>query len=359
MLIALFLAFGSLLQFKDFPYKPLVYSFRTPDFITIFAHFDGAHYINIAREGYHQFDQAFFPAFPFLIHLLSPLVHGNYLLAGFAIANTASLIGLVLLYQIIAKLYSQTEAWWTIIYLLAFPSGFFFHTVYTEGLFLLLLTGTWWMYVYRETFGATFFAWATSLTRIIGVTSILLFLPSMMDRSVRSGRAFLGIVSGSLLGLGTYCYYLWKTTGDPFMFLTSQSSFNAGRSSSLVLLPQVYFRYAKILVTATHDYAYWIAVSEVLTITLVGAASLYFLCSAYRRQDMNGVGIGLFSLSGLLIPASTGTFLSVSRFSLFCLALYLVLARVSSVKIKYLIAGALMSLQFICFLLFARGYFVA
>ena len=44
-----------------FSYPELLKEFGLPKFLYSFANFDGAHYIKIAREGYHQFDQAFFP----------------------------------------------------------------------------------------------------------------------------------------------------------------------------------------------------------------------------------------------------------------------------------------------------------
>jgi len=54
----------------NFPYRDLLISYNLSQVLYSWANFDGAHYINIARDGYHQFDQAFFPLYPLMIRAL-------------------------------------------------------------------------------------------------------------------------------------------------------------------------------------------------------------------------------------------------------------------------------------------------
>ena len=70
---------------------------NAPPFLRAFANFDGIHYIHIARYGYNQYEQAFFPLYPLLISILQPLSGGRYFWTGFLISNVTFLLGLFVL----------------------------------------------------------------------------------------------------------------------------------------------------------------------------------------------------------------------------------------------------------------------
>ena len=59
----------------------------------------------LSENGYHtgQMSNAFFPLFPLLIHLATPLFHSS-LIAGLVVANLASLAALYLLFELAAEL---------------------------------------------------------------------------------------------------------------------------------------------------------------------------------------------------------------------------------------------------------------
>src|SRR3989344_1707248 len=77
-----------------FPYKEVAAQYNLPHFLTALANFDGAHYLLIAKNGYAQYQQAFFPLYPLLIRWLSPLFLNNHLVTGLLISNLSFLVGL-------------------------------------------------------------------------------------------------------------------------------------------------------------------------------------------------------------------------------------------------------------------------
>ena len=138
-----------------FPYKEIAQQFNLPSFLTSFANFDGAHYLLIAKNGYTTYQQAFFPLYPLLIRWLSPLFSNNLLLTGLIISNLSFLLGLYIFSKYL-KLTTNNQQLtvWVIIFLLVFPTSFFFAAVYTEGLSFLLFISTLY-FLKKEKYGAS------------------------------------------------------------------------------------------------------------------------------------------------------------------------------------------------------------
>ena len=116
------------------------------------ANFDGVHYLSIAKSGYFQYEQAFFPLYPLLIRFLAPLFGGNFVISGFIISNLSLLFSLFIFWKLIGldelKLNSEKRKW-VLIFFLFFPTAFFFGSLYTESLFLLLILGSFY-FLYKK-----------------------------------------------------------------------------------------------------------------------------------------------------------------------------------------------------------------
>src|SRR4030042_2473530 len=74
--------------------KTLLFYSNLPHWIVSKANFDGIFYLRIAQNGYSQFEQAFFPLYPFLIKSLSPIFANNLLITGLIISNACFVVGL-------------------------------------------------------------------------------------------------------------------------------------------------------------------------------------------------------------------------------------------------------------------------
>src|SRR5262249_49480418 len=128
-----------------------------------------------------------------------------------------------------------------------------------------------------------------------------------------------------VLGLITYMEYLKATTADPLAFVHAQSGFLAGRSMHLILLPQVYWRYLKILALAPLNFSYFVALCEVWIFTVMLIAGIFALMTYWRKNHIF-FPLALFSLVSILLPTVTGTLLSTPRFALLCISSFLFIA---------------------------------
>ena len=106
--------------------------------------FDAGYYLGIAGHGYGSMATgriAFFPLYPLLIALLTPLT-GSGVIAGVAISAGCFLAAMVLLHRLTELELGRRAADATVLLLAFSPLSFFFTAVYTESLFLLLSVAT-------------------------------------------------------------------------------------------------------------------------------------------------------------------------------------------------------------------------
>ena len=332
-----------------FPYKELLADFNLPHWLNSLANFDGIHYLLIARQGYSQWEQAFFPLYPLLIKLLTFVVN-NGLIVSLLISNIAFLIGLFILSRLIDK----KHAFWFLVFILVFPTSFFFGAIYTEGLFFLLFVSTLYFLKKQKYLLTSLVVTLASLTKLIGV---FLIIP-IFFHWIKKRKSF-ATIAAPLVGLGIYCIYLFKTTGDPFFFLTSQPIFGANRSTSLIFLPQVVWRYIKIFITAAHNFQYFISLLEFSIFMLVFVILAFDLLKNFKIRNVERLSLNLFSFANLILPTLTGTFSSVPRYALFSLSFFLYLAEIGNIWAKMIIALVFLILHVVLLGFFSQGYFIS
>ncbi len=359
------IATSTLPYYGNFSHPSTLAKYNFPHWFKGFAQFDGIFYLRIARDGYSQFEQAFFPLYPMLIKALSPIFAGNTLIGSLLIANLSFLVGLVVFrkyLQLILPANQRKHIAFIILTLLLFPTSFFFGSSYTEGLFFLLVISTFYFLHKKNYWLVALLAFLASLTRFIGVFLFIPILISLLQISnfkLQIQRKYLALTAAPFLGLGTYIYYLWSTTGDPFAFFTSQSAFGAGRSTELILLPQVIYRYLNILFTADWNLLYFVATLELLTFLLVFTVLIIQLRELLRSKNKNLLGLNLFSLANLLIPTLTGTLLSIPRFSLLSLSFFIYIGLLKNTKTKAFLCLVFLLIHVALVALFIQGYFIS
>jgi len=344
-----------------FPYGEIISRSNLPQWISSLANFDGVHYVLIARNGYSQYEQAFFPLYPILIRHLAPLFFNNHIVSGLVISNLGFLSGLVL-----AKKVFSLKNNWFYLFLLSFPTSFFFGSVYNEGLFFMFVVFS--LYFFQTKKRLLFFLVSAlaSLTRLVGFFLAFFAVFSTMGKK-HLGKNWVFFVSGPALGLLTYCLYLWISVGDPLFFLNSQPAFGANRSSQIIVLPQVYWRYAKIFLTAAHDFRYFVSMVEFTVFNLVFFVLIldFFKHVKLRFKKMPLVinpfrlGLNIFSMSNLVLPTLTGTLSSVPRYSLLSLSFFLYLSEIRSGRAKTVLILLMAIFQILLLAFFSRGYFIS
>jgi hypothetical protein len=330
-----------------------------PRWLYSFGNFDGVHYITIARDGYSHVAgiQAFFPLFPRIILGFFHDVLGmstELLGIGLILSNLFFFAFLLLFFQLVLEKFNTKVAWGTIITLLLFPTSFFFGALYTESLFMLLVIGSFYAAHKKKWLFAGILAALASSTRVVGfflVPALLLELWSQKEHLDRKNIVF--VLIGSL-GLAGYMWYLHTSFGDPLLFAHVQAGFGAGRSTSIVLYPQVVWRALKILLTSPRNIAYITYAQEFVAGTL-GLLAILF---AHRYVKRSWI---LFALLCFFFPPLSGTFSSMSRYLLVCFPIFILFGKLYEKNQKILLLFWLVSLALLIVntLLFIQGYWVA
>lgn len=309
-----------LLPFKgSFPYYDTVLaSSGLPSWLWQWGNFDGVHYLTIASSGYDGFGtQVFFPLYPLLINLLGRII--NPLAGALLISNLSILLAALILYR-------MTKNKWAVVFLFAFPTSYFFGSVYTEALFLLLVLLT---FSYSKIF--SLFAGAT---RLVGI--------------------FLGPLAW--VGLAAYSLYLAVRFDRPLFFLSAQGAFANSRADSLTTLVnplQVIWRYLKIFLTASPShYDFWIAGLEF-------AAFIFGVVVLLKMRGKMPISWTIFSWGALLLPSLSGTFSSMPRYLLVIFPIFIGLAKIRNQRAKLAILSVFIILLGLLTALFTRGYWVS
>jgi len=157
-------------------------------------------------------------------------------------------------------------------------------------------------------------------------------------------------------GIAGYVWYLFVKYNDPLLFLHMQSAFGANRSSGeLILLPQVLFRYLKILLTVDPStLTFWISVSELVFLFLaIGICFAAFKTKIPKQYT-------IFSLILIIFPTLTGTLSSIPRYTLAAIVIPVVFAlSIKNTKKKVLLIVCMLLFQFVFASLFFAGFFVS
>lgn len=233
--------FLALLSFRNLPANPGAWELKpggeirvagtylSPDvypLLNIYSRWDGGWYQSIAEGGYHfvpgrQSNTAFFPLYPMLMrvaHLAIPSdTDASWILAGCIASNVALAIGLCYLVALLRLDFDHQTAARAALYLLVFPTTFFFSAVYSESVFLATTAGAFYYARKSNWMAAGVFAGAAALTRSPG---ILLAAPLLLEylaqrnfrwREIRLNVLWLGLIPACLAG---HMLYLRHSVGN-------------------------------------------------------------------------------------------------------------------------------------------------
>lgn len=343
---------GNFLDFVPrFPYADVfLFPSKLPQWFWSFANFDGVHYLTIAKSGYSaQFTQVFFPLYPILIAILSTILPFNKILIGLFISNIFFVAMLFMLVKLLALDFKSNLIITVLLILISFPTSFYFGSLYTESFFVFLVLGSFYSARTNRWWLAGVFGALAGATRFVGI----FLLPALLwewnqqhskykisnikntnkksNIIKRTINFLLTIIISTLrspvlyivpIGLISYMVYLFIKHNDPLYFWHVQPVFGAFRSGSgIVLLPQVFFRYARMIVTVSPSSpAFFNAAFELLA-TLV--AIVLLLIAQMKKVRISYL---IFSWLAVLTPTFTGTLSSMPRYILVAFPIYIALA---------------------------------
>jgi Gpi18-like mannosyltransferase len=287
--------------------------------LDVWGRWDAQHYLAIAAQGYHGKDIAFFPLYPFVMHLLGGFI-GDHLVAGLIISNAAFFIALLYLYALVKLEFGEdTVAFRSIFYIAIFPTAIFFSAVYTESLFLMLTVASVY-YARRGNFITSgIFGALASMARVEGVLTALPLVYEVWRawRERRGTTLVRGVVGTALVptGLFAYMFYLYALQGNPVAFSQVQSQWNRHFSAPWTSINNT------VLAIFTPPFSST-SITHVIELTFT-LAFIALMVVAFRSLRMS---YALYFAASLLVPMCTSSLMSMPRFVLVVFPAFMLLA---------------------------------
>lgn len=358
------LFFIAIWSYEVFPLYSLNYlgggfsNYISKYYIFPWANFDGEHFISIAYFGYQELQQAFFPLYPKLI-ALGLFFYGRTLemgaKVGYVISTITFPIALIFFYKLIKLDYSKKFALGVIVILFLYPASFYFNAIYSESLFLMLITLSFYFFRRERYLWASFFGFFASLTRVFGVLLFISFLIEIFLFKIPLKKVFWVLLIPA--GLGFYMLYLYLSIGDPLAFYNLQLVVGEQHQRGVVLFPQVVYRYLKIVFTMD-------SLTPLLTTIFFEFAIglIFFMLPIIGYFKKVRLSYLFFAFFGYLLPTVQGSFSSLPRYVLVLFPSFIILGLLFKRWpnwIKILLGSLSAVLLLIETALFLRGYWVA
>lgn len=310
------------------------------EFRNLFARWDAGWYVGIAEGGYNywgnaraQTNVAFFPAYPFAVRSTAALLgarwgspddprdafeafterrHVRLLHAGYLISVGAFLGALVYLFRLARELTDSDDAAAASVALLAaYPFGFFYGAVYTEGLFLLCATAACYHFRRRQ------WAWAALAGLVAGLSrpnGCLLSVPLGIfaleqwrrdDYRWQTLAAALPTAACAGLGMLAFTWWLHAQTGEWFLWMKAHGAWGRQFSGLHVLAAR---RWKDLVDLGFYTYTVVHAI-EILNML----ATFLVIGVSWPIARRFGWAWSAFLLVTVLPPLFMGGFLSMGR----------------------------------------------
>lgn len=342
-LIIVFIAFCS---FSLLPFATKYYfaNFHYPvkqqiTFQTSFMGWDAQHYLYLSEKGYSPNidSDAFPPLFPFLIYAVSFIVK-NHFVAGILVSNICSFAALYLFYVLVKKMYEEKIAYRSLLFLLIFPTSFYFSFIYTESLFFLLVILFFFFLQKKELLYASLVAFFMPLARLIGIAIEIPFLFSLiLEYYNHKFDAQLSVITTSLynkktlllfspfVGLFVYMLIMYMTTGSFFTAFTIQQYFISHFSLFSIFNPLFFLKALFTFPLQIHGFA------NSLLDRMFFLGFLAFLPLLYNRVSKV---FFIYAVVFAVLPVLSGSFMSYTRYLLMAFPIFIAFAKISFEK-KY------------------------
>lgn len=184
---------------------------------------DAPHYLYLAQNWYTNIgDEAnfivFFPLYPLI---LKPLIFvlGNPAITAILVSTMLFLAGSFFFYKLVALDFSESIAKWAIIYMAIFPTAYFFNAPYTESLFLLLFSLSFYAARKNQWGFAGIFTGLSVITRPFGLILVPAILAEWWLGKNRSLKQLLMTILPVIITGSLYLYINRSVYNNPFAFL--------------------------------------------------------------------------------------------------------------------------------------------
>jgi predicted membrane protein len=325
-----------------------------------------------------QGNAAFFPVYPLLVKTFSGLV-GDVFLSGILVSNIAFLFALRYMYRLAAREFDNATAARAVFYFAAAPTALFFSAMYTESVYMLAILAT--FYYAREGMWdrAALAGAIASGTRNTGVLmamvialeglhqtgfrfkprrwtwnrkALLFYYLQQIKLIPKAWKAYLA-AAFSTIGLIGYMAYLANTFGDPLGFIHVQATWGREVSGAGIgrLIPDTIknIGIGQNFWVGQFNVYYLLCTIATLVFGVLVIISLFKLRPAYS----------FYALLTFLVPISTGSVGSMTRYILMLIPCFLLLAKWGkSPLVDKIVLSFFLPLMGYLAVMFSHWYFV-
>lgn len=279
------------------------------------GNFDGEHYVAIALRGYENLTYFYFPFYPLIINMFSKYILNLNLLStnlvGIVISNVSFYFALLGLYKLLKIDFKLNQVKFILLTLILFPTSFYFASVYTESLYLLVVVWSFYLIRTKKIFSGFILSIFSSAIRVVGIS----LMPALAFESINLKNIKLKNIVYLLfpsLGLIFYMIYLYLLKGDPFLFNRQGEIFGEYKSSNMTILPIVFYRYLfKVIPNLNFNYFFGTYVS--LQEFLVGTIFLFLIIRGFFKLRKS---YWVYLTIGYIMPTMYNNFVSLPRYVL-------------------------------------------
>jgi hypothetical protein len=318
------------------------------------SRFDARWYLQVANSGYAydvraasdaQQNVVFFPAFPMAIRTTRVVFGGGLIgsvLAGTLLSIAAFGAALVYLGAFVRNISSDDHAQATLWLLAFYPFSLFYGAIYTESFFLLASVGALHHFKRREHAPAAAWGLIAGLTRPNG---FLLTGPLAIQAATGTKKVNrIAAAAAPLVGMLVYSLFIWRTTGDPWMWARGHAAWGRTYQGVFVLVVDRY------RMMATHGIVSYIQTLPHDALNALGA--LFALATVRPVARTLGAEYAVWMLLMILPPLAAGGFISAGRFSSVLFPSFVWLASVVPPAHRPGWVGVFAALQAICAAMF-------
>jgi hypothetical protein len=298
---------------------------EAPNTWRMFTTWDTAHYLYLSEEGYRSAggSAAFHPLWPLLIRSVTP-VFGSSLLAALVLANLLSVAGLVLLHRLATVATDRGTADITLLFALAYPGALFYCLPYTESLFLVISVGVFWLIATDRLGLAALLSVLAAPTRAVGVF-LAIPLAWRLVSDWRGGRRpwwHCAAAAAPLVGMVLTLGMMWVETGNAMAGIEAQGRFASQGAIAKFFAPVEFFR-AFVDVWGVHGVLHS-GIDRLFFVLMLGAIGLVI-----RLERRIGPWT-LYSAAMILVPATTMSFMSFTRYPTVVFPIFIAMAAVAA-----------------------------
>jgi Gpi18-like mannosyltransferase len=286
------------------------------DFTGMHARRQSRRHLDIAQNGYNNTinsrltNLVYFPLYPLMINLVASALKINYILAGFLISNICLFISVVFFYKLLKIDFETETSKKAILFMLVFPTSFFFTMIYTESLFLLLSVLVFYFAIKKRWFLVGILGFLAATTR---VTGILLLFPVLWEyfhaeKKVKPNIIYLSLIPFGLISFFTYHWYKY---GSFFILFEAQKNWGRQFFNINNFLPN----YSVLPPLAPEMINFYI---EVFFVFLAIIACFFAFKFKIRKSYF------IYLLLGTIVPILTGSLESMPRYILVLFPMYIV-----------------------------------